>query len=62
MSKRRERFRKFKVYYFRGDYWSSEGEELDFVVIAAESEDDAERIFMRDYKRRGLSLGWIDEL
>lgn len=62
MSRKRDKARKFKVYYFHGDYWSGQDEELDSVIIMADSESDAEQLFIKFYRGHGFSLGWIDEI
>lgn len=53
-----EKLKKFKVYYFTGDYWSSKGEIRKQIIIMARSESEAEQIFKDQYP--GKSFGWID--
>ena len=51
--------RKFKVYYFTGDYFSFKGETRHSCIIEADSEVEAECIFKNLYPNR--NFGWIDE-
>ena len=60
MAKKKEKEKQFKVYYFKGDYFSSKGEERHHVVIPAENEQEAEYIFKKSYPN--CSFGWIDEI
>lgn len=57
-------FRKFKVYYFYGDWFSSKGEELGSTIVMARTEDEAERVFINLYQNRfnHRSVGWIEEI
>lgn len=59
MSKKREKLKSFKVYYFTGDYWSTKGETRRCEVIMAHSEAEAEYIFKRNHPDR--SFGWVEE-
>lgn len=57
---RKEPLKRFKVYWFTGDYWSTEGEEQHCCVISAHSELEAEYIFKRSHSER--SFGWAEEI
>ena len=59
MSSGKSKLRKFKVFYFVGDYFSSEGERRTWAVIVADSESEAERIFKKQFAN--CSFGWIEE-
>lgn len=51
--------KRYRVYYFIGDFWSSQGETRKSMFIEADSEEDAERFFKQicpDY-----SFGWVEE-
>ena len=52
--------KKFKIYWFTGDYWSSKGEKRHCFVLGAHSESEAEYIFKRNYPDR--HFGWIEEI
>lgn len=58
MASKKNKYRKFKVYSFTGDYFSSHGEIQHTTIISALNEDDAERIF------KGLhpthNFGWVE--
>ncbi len=47
-NKKRDRLKKFKITYFVGDYYSSEGEKEKTTTLLARSED--------------ASFGWIEEI
>lgn len=51
--------KKYKVYYFTGDFWSSKGEKRHCRIISAHSESEAEYIFKRNYSDR--NFGWVEE-
>ena len=57
-----EKLKKFKVYYFTGDHWSSKGKIMKSSVIRAESEEDAENIFCRTYGISSGNIGFIEEV
>lgn len=50
--------KKFKVYYFTGDYFSSHGETRGCEIIKADNEQDAERWFKSCFPER--SFGWVE--
>lgn len=52
--------KRFKVYWFTGDYWSTEGEKRHCCVISAHSESEAEHNFKRDHPDR--NFGWVEEI
>lgn len=60
MSKKHTSIKKFKVYYFTGDYWSGKDEKRHYRTIFARSESEAEHIFKREYSNK--NFGWIDEV
>lgn len=60
MSKTKSKQKKFKVYYFVGDYFSSKGERRRYTIIVADSESDAEYIFKRSFAN--YNFGWIEEI
>ena len=60
MAKNKDKQKKFKVYYFKGDYFSSEGETRYFAIIYAANEREAEQTFKRMYPN--YSFGWIEEV
>ena len=49
MSSDKNKLRKFKVFYFVGDYFSSKGERRRWTVIVADSEEEAEYIFKKQF-------------
>lgn len=57
---KRWKLKKFKVIYFTGDYFSSKGEKINFTILLAESEEEAESMFYRLYEN--CSIGWIEEV
>ncbi len=57
---RREPLKRFKVYWFTGDYWSADGEKQHCYVVLATSELEAEYNFRRYYP--DCSLGWVEEI
>ena len=59
MSSGKDKSKKFKVFYFVGDYFSSEGERRTWTVIVADSESEAERIFKKRFTN--CNFGWIEE-
>lgn len=60
MSKKHEKLKSFKVYYFTGDYWSAKGETRRCDLNMARSESEAEYIFKRNYPDR--NFGWVEEV
>ena len=54
-----EKLKKFKIYYFMGDFWSGKGERRKSTIILARSESEAESIFKDQYSN--CSFGWIEE-
>lgn len=62
MRQRREKLKKFKVYYFVGDYWSSSGEEERSVIIKARTEEEAKLIFKSEPPKPCDSFGWVEEI
>ena len=59
MSSGKSKLRKFKVFYFVGDYFSSKGERRRWTIILANSEAEAEHIFKKQFAN--CSFGWIEE-
>ena len=59
---RREKLKKFRVYYFVGDYFSSRGEEEKSTIILARSESEAEQIVKNNPPRKYDSFGWVEEV
>ena len=60
MATKKSKQKEFKVYYFKGDYFSSEGEQRYVTIISADNESDAEYIFKKLYSN--CSFGWIEEM
>ena len=60
MNKKRKPLKKFKVYYFIGDYWSGKEETRRYRIIHARSESEAEQIFKKYYSYK--NFGWVDEI
>lgn len=58
--KKPNKFRTYKVTYFEGDYFSSQGEEMKTVCVAGRSEAEAEEIFKSMFKR--CHIGLIEEV
>ena len=54
-----EKLKKFKIYYFTGDFWSGKGEHRKSTIILARSESEAKKIFKNQYSNR--SFGWTEE-
>ena len=59
MSSDKDKSKKFKVLQFVGDYFSSKGERRKWTVIVADSEEEAEYIFKKQFAN--CSFGWIEE-
>lgn len=59
-NKRHDRLKKFKIIYFVGDYYSSEGEEERSTTLLAHSEEEAENDFRSIF--RDAHFGWIEEI
>lgn len=59
-SRKGNRLKKFKITYFVGDYYSSEGEEERSTTLLAHSEEEAERDFRSIF--RDAHFGWIEEI
>ena len=59
MSSGKDKTKKFKVFYFVGDYFSSKGERRKWTVIVADSESEAERIFKKQFTN--CSFEWVEE-
>ena len=55
-----EKLKKFKIYYFTGDFWSGKGERRKSTIILARSESEAESIFKDQYS--SYIFGWIEEM
>ena len=49
MSSDKSKLRKFKVFYFIGDYFSSKGEKRRYTIVLANSESEAEYIFKKQF-------------
>ena len=60
MSSDKSKLRKFKVFYFIGDYFSSKGENRRYTIVLADSESEAEYIFKRQFFN--CNFGWIEEV
>jgi hypothetical protein len=56
-----EKMKKYRVYYFVGDFWSSEGEKRKSTVILAHSESEAEKIF-KSSSPKSFNFGWVEEI
>ena len=58
-----DKLRKYRVIYFIGDYWSTEGEKQMSMIIKARSESEAEWLF-RHYHSNGKTnhFGWIEKV
>lgn len=56
------KLKKFRVYYFVGDYWSSGGEQRKSIIVLAYSESEAEKIFKTQIAPKDASFGWIQEI
>ena len=52
--------KKFKVYYFTGDFYSSNGEERHVVTVEARDEAEAEFIFKNFVSQPNDSFGWVE--
>ena len=62
MSKLHGDLKKFRIYYFIGDYWSSKGEQRKSTIVLARTELEAEKIFKKEFAPKNTSFGWIQEL
>lgn len=60
MTKQDKLNKKFKVYYFDGDFFSSKGEKRRSVIVTASSEKDAEQFFKHSYSNH--NFGWVEEM
>lgn len=60
MSSDKSELRKFKVFYFIGDYFSSKGEKRRYTIVLADSESEAEYIFKKQFTT--CNFGWIEEV
>lgn len=58
--KKTNKFKTYKITYFEGDYFSSQGEEMKTVYVAGRSEAEAEEIFKSMFKR--CHIGLIEEV
>lgn len=56
-----EKVKRYRVYYFVGDFWSSEGEKRKSTVILAHSELEAEKIF-KNTASKNFNFGWAEEI
>ena len=48
MTNKKQKMKRYKVYYFTGDYFSSVGEVRHYTLIEADNEHDAEYIFKKN--------------
>lgn len=62
MNRKSEKLKKFKVYYFVGDFFSRQGEEERSVIIKARTEEEAELIFKNCPPKPCDSFGWVEEI
>lgn len=62
MSSKKNNNKKFKVYYFTGDYFSSDGEEQHSIIIEARDEAEAEHLFKNLYRSPNVSFGWVERV
>lgn len=53
------KYRQYRVYYFVGDFYDSQGETRKSVIIRARNEDEAERIFKVTYPDK--NFGWVED-
>lgn len=53
--------KKYRVYYFVGDYWSSKGERRKSTIILAHSESEAEKVF-KGISPKNFNFGWVEEI
>lgn len=51
---------RYRVYYFVGDFYSSQGEKRRVAVIEANDETEAEDIFKTAYP--DVSFGWVEPI
>lgn len=58
--KKSEKLKSYKITYFEGDYFSSNGEEMKTAVILARSEAEVEESFKSIF--RGCHIGVIEEV
>lgn len=49
----------YRVYYFIGDFWSSQGETRKSMLVRADSEEEAEQFFKSICP--DCSFGWVEE-
>lgn len=56
-----EKMKKYRVYYFVGDYWSSKGELRKSTIILAHSESEAEKVF-KGISPKNYHFGWVEEI
>ena len=61
MKQQNTKLKKFRVYYFIGDFWSGKGERRKSTIIMARTESEAERFF-KDQNRYNCNFGWIESL
>lgn len=59
MTKQNGLNKKFIVYYYEGDFFSSKGEKRKSVMIMAKSETEAAYFFKHLYS--DYSFGWVEE-
>ena len=62
MASKKNNKKKFKVYYYTGDYFSAKGEEQHTMIVEADDEVDAERTFKHFYSQPGYSFGWVERI
>lgn len=62
MRKIHDDLKKFRIYYFIGDYWSGKGEQRKSTIVLARTESEAEKIFKKEIAPKNANFGWIQEL
>lgn len=60
MSKNNDALKRYKIYWFTGDYWSGKDEKRHYQVVSAHSDSEAERMFRMSHP--DCNFGWVEEI
>lgn len=62
MTTKKDDLKRYHVYYFTGDYYSSEGEKRHHCIVSAHSELEAEYIWKCNHRGMDAEFGWAEEV
>lgn len=60
MNKHNDTLKRYRIYWFTGDYWSSKGEKRHYQIVSAHSDLEAERMFKLAHP--DCNFGWVEEI